>query len=182
MARHRAGNAPPFAFVDGFARAKVGSTLELRGGTAVTTSILTGYSHINLPVKDLNRSIDFYTETLGFSLLRKWSMDGRESAYVVFQDILIELTTARSPVPDDENRAEQRIGFTVLDLDAAVEEFRKAGVPIAREPWDARTFWGRQAYIKDPSGYILSLREWRAPDGPRFPDWTPSHEGVKRLA
>jgi len=38
-------------------------------------------------------------------------------------------------------------------------------VPIAREPWDARTFWGRQAYIKDPSGYILSLREWRAPDG-----------------
>ena len=148
----------------------------------MTTSLLTGYSHINLPVRDLNESIEFYTERLGFYLLRKWSMDGRESAYVGFKDILIELATSRSPTPDQDNRTETRIGFTVSDLDAAVAEFRSLGVPIAREPWDARTFWGRQAYIKDPSGYILSLREWRAPDGPRFTDWTPSHDGVERRA
>ncbi len=37
----------------------------------MTQGIITGYSHINLPVNDMAVSIVFYTETLGFSLLRK---------------------------------------------------------------------------------------------------------------
>ena len=36
----------------------------------MTQGIITGYSHINLPVNDIEASIAFYTETLGFSLLR----------------------------------------------------------------------------------------------------------------
>jgi hypothetical protein len=56
------------------------------------------------------------------------------------------------------------------------------GVEVSREPFDARTFWGKQAQIKDPSGYGISLREWAAPDDPYFPDWQPRHEGVERLA
>lgn len=147
----------------------------------MTQSIITGYSHINLPVNDMEQSIAFYTETLGFTLLRKWSVNERVSAYVCFQCILLELTTPSRPTPADEDRTETRLGFTVDDLDAALDAFRAAGVTIARGPWDAQTFWGRQAYIVDPSGYILALREWRAPDGPRFTDWEPAHEGVVRL-
>ena len=147
----------------------------------MTEGIITGYSHINLPVNDMDTSIAFYTETLGFSLLRKWSVNDRVSAYVCFQDILLELTTPSRPTPADEDRTETRMGFTVDDLDSALDAFRTAGVTIAREPWDAQTFWGRQAYIVDPSGYILALREWLAPDGPNYPDWKPAHEGVVRL-
>ena len=147
----------------------------------MTQGIITGYSHINLPVNDMEKSVTFYTETLGFSLLRKWSVNGRVSAYLCFHDILLELTTPSRPTPAEEDRTETRMGFTVDDLDAALDAFRKTGVTIAREPWDAQTFWGRQAYIVDPSGYILALREWRAPDNPRFTDWTPAHEGVVRL-
>jgi predicted enzyme related to lactoylglutathione lyase len=108
-------------------------------------------------------------------------MNGRVSAYVEIGGVLLELTQGEN-TPDQDGRTEPRIGIEVSDIAAAIEELRSAGVEIAREPWAAMTFWGTQAMIKDPSGYIISLREWRAPDGPNFPDWKPEHDTVERLA
>jgi hypothetical protein len=121
---------------------------------------------------------------LGFNLLRKYIMSagGSASAYVELGGVLLELTQALQPVPADEGRVEPRIGLTVTDMDAAMKDLQENGVEVEREPYDARTFWGRQAVIKDPSGYGVSLREWQAPDGPRFEAWKPKHEGVSRLA
>jgi predicted enzyme related to lactoylglutathione lyase len=75
-----------------------------------------------------------------------------------------------------------RIGLTVTDLDAVLADLRAQGVEIVTEPDEMRTFWGRQAAIRDPNGYTIALREWREPDGPHFAGWTPRHEGVVRLA
>ena len=66
-------------------------------------------------------------------------------------------------------------------LDWALAALRANGVEILEEPRDARTFWGKQGAIKDPSGYIITLREYDEPDNPRYPDWQPRHEDVKRL-
>jgi lactoylglutathione lyase len=140
-----------------------------------------GFSHIYLPSRSVDESIEFYTKKLGFKLQRKYSMNGRVSAYVEIGGVLLELTQGEN-TPDQDGRTEPRIGIEVADIAAAIEELRSAGVEIAREPWAAMTFWGTQAMIKDPSGYIISLREWRAPDGPNFPDWKPEHDTVERLA
>jgi lactoylglutathione lyase len=140
-----------------------------------------GFSHIYLPSRSVDESIEFYTKKLGFKLQRKYSMNGRVSAYVEIGGVLLELTQGEN-TPDQDGRTEPRIGIEVSDIAAAIEELRSAGVEIAREPWAAMTFWGTQAMIKDPSGYIISLREWRAPDGPNFPDWKPEHDTVERLA
>jgi catechol 2,3-dioxygenase-like lactoylglutathione lyase family enzyme len=109
-------------------------------------------------------------------------MDGRESAYVGLADVLLEMSAARSPAELPGPEGERRLGLTVDDLDAVAAELRAAGVEFVQEPYASRTFWGRQAAIKDPSGYIISLREWRSPDNPRFKDWSPDQEGVVRLA
>lgn len=106
----------------------------------MTLGIITGYSHINLPANDMDKSIAFYRDTLGFTLLRKWSVNGRVASYVRFQDILLELTTPSRPTPADKDRTEIRMGFTVNDLDAALDAFRAADVTTAREPWNAQTF------------------------------------------
>ena len=145
--------------------------------------MITSFSHIYLPVRDVDESIEFYTQ-LGFRLLRKYRMTeaGNASAYVELGDVLLELTLARQPLPGDQERVEPRIGLTVTDMDAVIAALRKRDVEVEREPFDARTFWGRQAMIKDPSGYGVSLREWQAPDGPRFDGWQPKHEGVSRIA
>jgi lactoylglutathione lyase len=145
---------------------------------------ITSFSHIYLPVNDVDESIEFYTQNLGFKLLRKYRMsaDGNPSAYVELGDVLLELTKSRTPLPRDPNQVESRIGLTVTDMDGVWADLMKKGVQSAREPFDARTFWGRQAQIKDPSGYGISLREWAEPDNPRFEGWQPRHEGAERLA
>jgi lactoylglutathione lyase len=144
---------------------------------------ITSFSHIYLPVRNVDESIAFYTEKLGFRLLRKYRTgEGPASAYVELGGVLLELTQARQPLPGDEGRVESRIGLTVTDMDAVMKDLVSKGVEVAREPFEARTFWGRQAQIKDPSGYGVSLREWQAPDNPRFDGWQPRHEGGQRLA
>ena len=144
--------------------------------------MITSFSHIYHRVRDLDESIEFYTTRLGFYLLRRYTMDGRDSAYIGLADVLLEMSVARNPAELPGPEGERRLGLTVDDLDGVAASLRAAGVEFVQEPYAARTFWGRQAAIKDPSGYIISLREWRSPDGPRYEGWSPDHEGVVRLA
>jgi catechol 2,3-dioxygenase-like lactoylglutathione lyase family enzyme len=143
--------------------------------------MITSFSHINRVVRDMDESIDFYTKTLGFYLLRRYDRNGREGAYIGLGDILFELGVSADMPPPTEN-SEGRLGLTVSDLDALFADLKQRGVEIVSEPDEMRTFNGRQAAIRDPNGYVISLREWRPPDGPHFAGWQPRHEGVVRLA
>ncbi len=143
--------------------------------------MIEGFSHIYLPVRDVDESIDFYTKHFGFYLHRKYSTNGNVSAYVGLNGVLLELThSGNTPAADGRN--ELRIGLVVDNLDATLESLKSAGVELRREPFQAATFWGRQAVVVDPSGYGISLREYRAPDSATFKDWEPEKEGVVRLA
>jgi len=111
--------------------------------------MITSFSHIYLPVKDVDESIDFYTKKLGFKLFRKYTMQegAAPSAYVELGDVLLELTQSRTPMPVDEGRVVPRIGLTVSNMDAVEKDLKAKGVEFEREPFDARTFWGRQAMV-----------------------------------
>ena len=50
------------------------------------------FSHIYLPSRSAEESIAFYTEQLGFRLLRKYTMGGRVSAYCELGGVLLEVT------------------------------------------------------------------------------------------
>ncbi len=141
-----------------------------------------GVSHIYYRVRDVEESIEFYTKNLGFTLLRKYLTNGRLSAYVELDGVLLEFGVPADLSELPGERTIRRIGIAVDDMDAALADLTSKGVEVVREPWDATTFWGRQAVIRDPSGYEVSLREWSAPDGPTFEGWTPRHETVERLA
>ena len=143
--------------------------------------MIEGFSHIYLPVRDIDESIEFYTQKLGFSLLRKYAINGNVSAYVCLNGILLELTASQN-TPSVDGRSELRIGIIVSDMDGTLADLKSKGVAVPREPWQAMTFWGRQAQIMDPSGYRISLREYRAPDNAHFEGWQPDQEGVVRLA
>ena len=143
--------------------------------------MITSFSHIYLPSKDVEGAIAWYTEKLGFKLLRKYTMNGRLSAYVTMGNILLELTKGDN-TPSVDGRSELRIGLTVDSMDKTLEDLRAKGVEVVREPWPAMTFWGLQCQIREYSGYLISLREWRAPDAPDYPDWQPDQPGVERLA
>jgi catechol 2,3-dioxygenase-like lactoylglutathione lyase family enzyme len=117
-------------------------------------AMITSFSHIYLPVRDVEQSIDFYTKNLGFRLLRKYRTTdgGNPSAYVELGEVLLELTQARQPLPGDESRVEPRIGLTVTDMDAVIKDLQSKGVQVEREPFDARTFWGSPGHDQGPLG------------------------------
>ena len=143
---------------------------------------ITGFSHIYHRLRDLDEGIEWYTKNLGFKLLRKFEMRGTKSAYVELDNVLLELSTMADPSALPGPEGERRLGLSTTDIDAVFAQLKANGVEILNDPREARTFWGRQGAIKDPSGYIITLREWDDPDHPRYPDWQPRHDDVKRLA
>ena len=122
-------------------------------------------SHILYPVTDVARSIDFLSKTFGFYVQERGS-----TTYLGCGDTLLEVVEAQS---GREPATLYAVGLAVDNLDDALRELQSQGIEIVREPWNARTFWGRQAVIRDPGGANIALREWRAPDGPHFTGWQP---------
>lgn len=145
-----------------------------------SNQLFTSFAFIPMRVRNLDETIRFYTDDLGFSLLRKYKFtpDGLPMAYVGLNDVLLELFEVEPGAQLDR----MSFGLTVTNLDAAIAHLTQRGIPIVRENFSPRSFWGRQAGIDDPSGHGVSLREWHPPDGPTYPDWQPRYEGGERLA
>src|SRR4051794_30992777 len=122
-------------------------------------------SHVQYPVEDVARTVEFLTATLGFYLQQRGSI-----TYVSMGDTLLEVVQAR---PGTEPDTLYAVGVAVDDLDAALRELQPLGVEVVRPPASARSFWGRQAVVRHPGGATIALREWRAPDGPHFAGWHP---------
>ncbi len=125
-------------------------------------------SHITYPTTDYDKTLHFLTETMGGYLQQRGS-----TTYVGFGDTLLELSR-RNTIPADPDRPIGYIfGLVVDDLDGAIRDVTAKGIEVTRPIWQARTFYGRQAVIRDPGGAQIALREYREPDGPHFMAWHP---------
>jgi catechol 2,3-dioxygenase-like lactoylglutathione lyase family enzyme len=109
----------------------------------------TGLNHITLAVSDLDRSVRFYGDLLGFCV----RMNGPSSAYLEAGNLwlaLVEDAAARSnPLPEYTHFA-----FTVDEagFSTATERLRRAGVICWQASERADSF-----YFLDPDGHKLEL-------------------------
>ncbi len=114
--------------------------------------------HVGLTISDLERSIGFYTEVLGFNLLRKTTTN----AYLYLDDQLLELTQCRAPAEasplHNEEECEERLycdvgithlGFRVGDMDQAVARVRELGGQLITPPYE---FEPQIEYVGEPVG------------------------------
>jgi len=117
--------------------------------------------HFCINVKDLDRSIDFYCNTLGLELLERREIPevNAEIAFILGEgsDIAIELTHQRGKKEYVRGDYLGHIAFGVDDVEATVEELRKRGVEIVREPFSLAGSEERLAFIKDPDGVWIEL-------------------------
>jgi len=110
-------------------------------------------------VDDVDASLEFYTEVLGFELVQRW---GPPFASIAKGDQQIWLsglgTSARQELPDGTTPAPggwNRIVVEVDDLDAVVAQLRDRGATFRNEPLEGPG--GIQVLIDDPSGNPIEL-------------------------
>ncbi len=117
--------------------------------------------HIAIYTRDLARLEAFYTQVLGFPVVRRW-----DAAGIVFVDsggLWIELTRQDAPDDGTQPRAlDQGVGINhvAMQVDAVDRSFRELvdkGVRVLAAPADYENV--RVAFLADPDGNVLELIE-----------------------
>lgn len=117
------------------------------------------FLHTRLKVRDLERSIAFYTTHFHMVCRgRKTSPRGSQLAFLTMPGSPTELELAYLPWDPDFTLPEDifHLAFKVEDMTATVERLRSAGVKITEEP-SGRRDGGDMAFIEDPDGYEIEL-------------------------
>jgi lactoylglutathione lyase len=116
-----------------------------------------------LRVGDLQRSISFYTEVLGMSLLR--TSDNPEYqytlAFVGYGDeasgAVLELTYNYGVTSYDNGNAFGHIALEVDNVYSACDLIRARGGVISREPGPVKGGTTEIAFVRDPDNYAIEL-------------------------
>ncbi|MEN8195133.1 MAG: lactoylglutathione lyase [Pseudomonadota bacterium] len=124
------------------------------------------FLHTMIRVKDLDKSIDFYTRLLGMKLTRKTDYPSGEFtlAFVGYGDesdsTVIELThNWGQEEPYDLGDAFGHLAIGVPDIYGTCEQMEKEGVKIPRPPGPMKHGGSVIAFIEDPDGYKIELIE-----------------------
>ena len=119
-----------------------------------------------LRVRDLDKSIDFYTQHLGMTLLRRTDFEGGRFtlAFVGYGDekdhTVLELThNWDQDAPYDLGDAYGHIAIGVPDIYGVCEGLEKEGVSIPRPPGPMKFSSTVIAFVEDPDGYKVELIE-----------------------
>ena len=119
--------------------------------------------HTMIRVGDLQRSIDFYTKTLGMKLLRKSENEKYKYtlAFVGYADeseqAVIELTYNWGQDRYEHGNAFGHIAIGVNDIYSTCEAIRDAGGNITREPGPVKGGTTEIAFVEDPDGYKIEM-------------------------
>ena len=123
--------------------------------------------HTMLRVGDLQRSIDFYTRTIGMDLLRTTERPDQKYtlAFVGFGggnrngEAEIELTYNHGVSDYDLGTAYGHIALGVDDVADTCKRIRAAGGNVTREPGPVKGGTTVIAFVEDPDGYKVELIE-----------------------
>ncbi len=119
--------------------------------------------HVEITSGNLERSIRFYKEVLGFALKERMkppAPDINEIAFMTLGDTMLELLDIKNSAPATEG---PQVGFRMMaievdDMDWAIEYLKTKGVEVSRGPVTLGK--SKRAEIKDPDGLSIELRQW----------------------
>lgn len=117
------------------------------------------FLHTRIKVRDLDRSIDFYSRHFGMICRdRKESPRGSKLAFMTMPGSPTELELAYLPWDPDFQLPEDifHLAFRVENMEQALATMRADGVKVTEEP-SGRRDGGQMAFIEDPDGYEIEL-------------------------
>ena len=119
--------------------------------------------HTMLRVGDMQRSIDFYTKSMGMQLLRTTDRPDQKYslAFVGYADesqqAVIELTYNYGVTSYDLGSGFGHIAVGVDDIHGTCERVKAAGALVTREPGPVKGGTTVIAFVQDPDGYKIEL-------------------------
>jgi glyoxylase I family protein len=128
--------------------------------------VLLGFEHVNMVVSDLDRTLHFYVDLVGFRLkVRKQTPNGGQVAFIETKGAQLEIfqpkEKPRTParlVPRDEAGI-GHIALTVDDVDETYRRLSAAGVEFTEKPRLAinKEILYQVAFCKDPDGMLVEF-------------------------
>lgn len=120
--------------------------------------------HVEITTGNLEKTISFYTNILGFQVKERNKMDRpplEEIDYLTLGDTMIEVLAVKDPVP--LSTSVWQVGYRMMalevdDMDKTITELKNKGVEITRGPVNLGK--AKRAEIKDPNGISIELRQW----------------------
>ncbi|EKM27485.1 fosfomycin resistance glutathione transferase [Vibrio sp. HENC-03] len=109
--------------------------------------MLTGLNHITIAVSDLERSLDFYINALGFKGHVKW----KQGAYLSLGDLWLCLSVDKP----DEKSDYSHIAFSISQQDFTDFSHKLIQLDIAQ--WKENKSEGDSLYLLDPDGHKLEI-------------------------
>ena len=120
--------------------------------------------HTMIRVKDLDKSLDYYTRLLGMQLLRKTDFPSGKFtlAFVGYgpedSNAVVELThNWDQQQPYDLGNGYGHIALAVPDIHATCEQLSAAGANVVRAPGPMKHGTTVIAFVEDPDGYKIEL-------------------------
>lgn len=130
------------------------------------------FNHVCSNVRDMDKTIKFYTEVLGAQVTfdMRVESNGSRCVYVQINNNLVELI---EPGVHNEETVYglKHVAFETDDLDAAFEYLKGLGYHFHTEPKAAGTGNGRLAFFKDNNGVVVEILQ--RPLGMRKPPVAP---------
>ena len=125
--------------------------------------------HVEIVTKDMEKSIQFYVDVLGFSVHNRRTFEGGRSrsgateiANLKLGDSMLELLEfpeAREVLGEDPQVGVRMFALRVSDMDFEIKRLKGVGVEISRPPRALGT--SKRCEIKDPNGISIELRQWQ---------------------
>lgn len=120
--------------------------------------------HVEIAPSDLERSIAFYIESLGFEMKERIQIGSpvlKQVVYLGLGDTTLELLDYADPAPPDDSI---RVGYRLMALevdsmDEALAFLAERGIAPSVPPMDVGG-GSLRAEIVDPDGLSIELRQW----------------------
>ncbi len=120
--------------------------------------------HVEIVPSNAERSIEFYTKTIGFKIVQSIEVNQPPLRRVIFMtlgDTMLELLDVANPAPVDTSP--WRVGYRSMalevdDMEKALADLRRVGkVPT----WGPMNLGDSiRAEVPDPDGLQIELRQW----------------------
>jgi len=119
--------------------------------------------HVALIVKDLEQSIQFYSEIFGFRVRLRGSKPDREMAFLFLEsqsDIEIELIQEMNvTIENSENGIVNHLAFTVEDIETTINYLKEKNIKFTSDEVKSTLEGGRMILFWGPNRELLQLVE-----------------------